>query len=166
MVIDIVHSYHFLYLPKPTNPHHLDIHPVGKSTWAQPVLHQQANKSYSGNDIALSCGFGHPASAWIQCCKSLWEEPLTSHMPMISLYSALSRPLTYTHWHMWGNWVGSRRIFTQLPDKSLIKSWLCSTNSLVLFESKTANIPVYLAWVDIQLTRPASHRWPFINTLF
>lgn len=111
----------------------------------------------SGNDIALSCGFGHPASAWIQCCKSLWEEPLTSHMPMISLYSALSRPLTHTHWHMWGNRVGSRRIFTQHPDKSLLKSWLCSPNSLTFFESKTANIPVYLAWVDIQLTSPASH---------
>lgn len=48
-------------------------------------------------------------------------------------------------------------IFTQHPDKSLLKSWLCSPNSLTLFESKTANIPVYLARVDIQLTSPASH---------
>lgn len=145
-----------------TNKSSLSGHPPCRKEWKK--VHELSLfcinklKSYSGNDIALSCGFGHPASAWIQCCKSLWEEPLTSHMPMISLYSALSRPLTYTHWHMWGNRVGSRRIFTQFPDKSLIKSWLCSTNSLALFESKTANIPVYLAWVDIQLTRPASHR--------
>lgn len=103
--------------------------------------------------VVLDTLLVHGFSVVRVCGKSPWP-----HTCPWSLFSALSHPLTYTHWHMWGNRVGSRRIFTQRPDKSLIKSWLCSPNSLVLFESKTANIPVYLAWVDIQLTRPASHR--------
>ncbi len=87
----------------------------------------------------------------VACGKSPWP-----HTCPWSLCTRPSHAPSHTNWLMWGNRVGSRRIFTQHPDKSLIKSWLCSPNSPALFENKTANIPVYLARVDIQLTRPAS----------